>query len=160
MKNRWIARLGASGVLLATAAVPVASADATVGHASVQVSLDAPTNFDGSPVTFTTLGDGLCPSGGVQDLAPTTSGQGRRLVFEIGKLFTCDDGSGTWTLHLTATVEPCDAFDSGTWEFKSGTGAYRHLRGGGQIVGLYEPPNACEATAVVDHYRGVARFGD
>jgi hypothetical protein len=124
------------------------------------VSIDAPANFDGSPSTFTTLGDGLCMSGTVQDLAPSVTEQGRRLAFEGGKRFTCTDGSGTWTLHFTASVEPCDAFDVGTWEFTGGTGAYRHLRGSGDLVGLYQPPSACDATGIVDHYRGVAHFGD
>lgn len=158
MNIRRFARLTAPAVLLTTTLATPAAADGQPARTSQQVSIDAREPLDGSPATFTTLGDGLCPAGGVQSQA-TIALDRRRLTFDVRKTFTCADGSGSWFVKLSASVEPCDAFDSGTWMVTGGTGAYRHLRGQGQIVGLYEPTNACDGAVVVDHYRGTARFG-
>jgi hypothetical protein len=129
---------------------------------SNQLSIDAQSRFDGPNGTFTAQGAGLCESGTTTADGVSVSVDGRRLVFDVRTTFTCADGSGTWAVHIVATVEPCDAFDYGTWDVTGGTGAYRRLRATGQLVGTYmlgssTPSDSCNADGIVDHYRGTAR---
>jgi hypothetical protein len=144
-------------VLVLGVAAP-AGADGERSRASTQLSIDAEEQFDNPVGTFTAFGDGFCESGTITSEV-TSSVDGRRLNFDVRKIFTCTDGSGSWRVHVEATVEPCDAFDYGTWQITGGTGAYRKVRGEGQLVGPYVPTDSCSAPGVVDHYRGTAKVG-
>lgn len=154
MSRRRVAALVAPMLVLVMAA-PV-GADGLRTRVSTQLSIDAQEQFDNPVGTFTALGEGFCGSG-TTNSESTAIVDGRRLVFDVRKTFTCADGSGTWKVRLEATVEPCDAFDYGTWRITGGTGNYRGLRGEGQIVGTYAPGDSCSATGIVDHYRGTAK---
>ena len=129
---------------------------------SNQVSIDVQSRFDSTSGTFTAQGAGLCVSGTTTTDSVSVTLDGRRLIFDVRVTFTCADGSGTWAVHIVAAVEPCDAFDYGTWEVTGGTGAYRRLRATGQLVGTYmlgssALTDSCSADGIVDHYRGAAR---
>lgn len=156
MNRRRVAGLVAPMLFLAVAAPVGADGLRTRGSGSTQLSIDAQEQFDNPEGTFTASGEGFCDSG--TTLSESTARlDGRRLVFDVRKTFTCADGSGTWKVRIEATVEPCDAFDYGTWRITGGTGDYRGVRGEGQLVGTYVPGDACSATGIVDHYRGTAK---
>jgi hypothetical protein len=117
------------------------------------VWMDAHEVFTGEPGTFTAPIGGVCPSGTtISEVRITETIDGAR--FDGDKTFTCADGSGTFDLRFSVRVHGCDGFLSGTWKLTSGTGAYRSIRGGGTLVGIYDPMNVCEATSIEDHYRG------
>ena len=124
--------------------------------AAAPVSIDADSTFGGSS-TFTASGGGLCASGTVSDAGfrGTGSDHAAALTFHLVKTFTCADGSGSFSLRVQASVQPCDPTDAGAWAVAGGTGRYAGLRGAGTLVGDYYPTNACDAVGVVDHLSGI-----
>jgi hypothetical protein len=91
----------------------------------------------------------VCPSGNTQDFGtvaiPFTGGA----VFRADKVFTCQDGSGTFTLRVEATVITQPFSDVGTWMVVGGTGGYVNLGGAGELVGINPTP-----TSVLDIFTG------
>jgi len=123
-------------LVAALAATLVLAASAGAGPpASVTITVN--TTF-GSPGTFTTTGGVLCPSGTTTD-ATDVSGRGQVGNFHDLKTFTCDDDSGTFTLHIEAHHVFGAPTDSGSWSIADGTGAYAGLQGSGTFVGTYSP---------------------
>jgi hypothetical protein len=132
------------------AGAPVAGGEAT----KTEISLDFSLVFDpaaGPPCvpqtpchasgTFSSATAPLCSSGTVDDHFVFTGGQRDRV-------YTCDDGSGSFTLtmHFTgffdAGTAPCspDEFRvDHRWELVSGTGAFAHLRGTGTEIACFVP---------------------
>lgn len=105
----------------------------------------------GETGTFTAVGAGLCPSGTTAEPdGVDVTERPRTLAFRLDKLFTCDDGSGTFTLRIHAWYRPCDATDRGVWEVVGGTGAYSTLSGRGTLVGTYVPAPCEEAIGIID----------
>ena len=53
--------------------------------------------------------------------------------------FTCDDGSGTFTMRQQLTMSPADydftglTMDTGSWTIERGTGDYQELYGTGAV---------------------------
>lgn len=135
-----IARAIAAGLLVLGLAAPGASA--ATGAA---ITIDA--NFQANTETFTATG--FCPSGGsVTSNLKIVGGRGG-VTFHLDKTLTCDDGSGTLTIHVdAATSNGHPSGDVGGWSVVSGTGAWAHASGGGRLVGDYVP------TGVIDHYTG------
>jgi hypothetical protein len=125
--------------LLALATAVALTLVATTGAApptSVTITVDTEFGYVG---TFTTTGGILCPSGTTSDVVSGNGFQGGVGNFHDQKTFACDDGSGTFTLHIEAHVFLGDPTDSGSWSVSDGTGAYAGLQGSGTLVGTYYP---------------------
>jgi hypothetical protein len=124
--------LGVPSILLSIMTGPL-SAQA---GAAAPVSIDADSSFDGSS-TFTASGGGLCASGTATDVGSRVTGSDHAtaFTFHLVKTFTCADGSGSFSLPIQASVQPCDPTDAGTWAVVGGTGRYAGLRGAGTLVG-------------------------
>ena len=129
----------------------MAGSSAAVGE--VTITADQPFGAAG---TFTATGGPICASGTTTE-SPVRITEGRRsraLTFHLDKSFVCDDGSGSFTVLISARVQPCDANDYGSWAVTRGTGSYTDLRGAGTLVGSYYPTDACDAEGVVDVFSG------
>lgn len=144
-----------AAVLSAAAAAPAAAAE------PVEVVVDVP--FDGSPGSFTADGGGLCAGGTYADSGIRTTGAGRgrerTLTFHLDRTFTCSDGSGSFTVRISARWHPCDATNAGTWVVLRGDGDYADLHGAGRLVGSYVGPDTCDPDGVVDVLSGRATLG-
>ena len=149
--RRAITILGAAVALALTAAPSAAAVTAATA------TIDVRSNFDGSPGTFETQSDLLCPSGTTTD-STLIAGNGRAITFHNLKTFECADNSGTFTLRIQAQVKPCSTTTSGSWSVAGGTGVYENLRGTGSLVGTYFPGDACTAVGIDDHLTGVVRL--
>jgi len=152
-------RIGLAAVLSAAAAVTTMAVPAGAHSAasrSIPVVLEGYESFVTGTSTFTAAGGVVCPSG----TSPGTSDislHGDVLTFDVAKTFTCDDGSGTFDIHIRANFQFCDPTDEGVWKVTGGTGAYAHLKGGGQLVGVYFPGDGCSAEGILDHYVGTMK---
>jgi len=76
----------------------------------------------------------MCPKGDTQDFGTTGSPVPGGTRFIGDKTFTCDDGSGTFTLRFDAIVIGDPFSDIGTWRVTSGTGDYTKLAGEGAVT--------------------------
>ena len=139
--------------LLATLAVPVASAGATPPS---DVSIEANTLFAGTGV-FAASGpavdDGVfCASGDTSDEFGKVSGLGKwGFNIQLVKKFTCDDESGSFLVKLqTRVLFDGPVLSSFNWVVTGGDGAYSDLHGSGNGVGL--PPNS--GFDILDVYSG------
>ena len=111
---------------------------ATAGASSrTPVTLTVTTPVLGGPGTF--VADGVvCPDGTTSDVAFTTGG-GNVAIYHSDKTFVCTDGSGTFTIKLTASRFAGVPGTTGTWKVATGTGAYASLKGSGKLVGTDLP---------------------
>ncbi len=103
----------------------------------------------GGPETFVASDGFFCPSGTAFSSNFRFAGGGRAGTFHLDKTFTCDDDSGTLTIHLNAATANGSPQDQGGWKVVGGTGAYAGTKGGGNLVGDYVDGG------VIDHYMGV-----
>lgn len=149
---RWAAA-GALALAIGVAAPAAAGREHDVNW----IRMDGSTTISTGSGTFTAfaIDGGICSSGTTTDEAAVSTAADF-LRFDVRKTFTCDDGSGTFVVKLVAKVHPCDRFDYGSWQIVEGTGNYEKLRGGGQLVGLYER-TACDSDRVDDSFRGSIR---
>jgi hypothetical protein len=142
MRTR-ITALGIAGVAALALAAPVGASAAT----PISVTLDV--NF-GTGVEVITDQTNFC-EGSAQSTA-WISGGGRNgggtLVFHVGKVFTCTDGSGTLSIELNAPNNRGQGGTTGGWTVVGGTGDYAGARGGGSIMG------AGTQTGILDQYEG------
>lgn len=150
----WVVRTAVAIVVAAagvSAAVPASGATPREGYVELLVT----ESFDAGGGTFQASGRRLCASGTTALLSQQTTEHRNMFTFEVDKVFTCDDGSGTFVVHILARWSPCDPADRGTWSVVSGTGAYANLSGHGQLVGTYYPGPCDEAVGIVDAMRGM-----
>lgn len=129
-----IFRLGLTfGVVLTLLVAPTASAAAPP---TTVLTIDIV--FDVSE-DFTATGGVICESGTAEtDLHGFTGGgaQGRGvLTFHLIKTLTCDDGSGTFQILVSAATAPSSPGTLGGFSVVGGTGDYTGLRGAGSLVG-------------------------
>ena len=155
-------RLTSAVLVVPVAAVlsAVAVAPAAAAAVPVEVVVDVP--FDGSPGSFTATGPGLCAGGTYTDSAIRTTGangRARTLTFHLDRTFTCSDGSGSFTVRISAHWQPCDATNSGTWVVLRGDGDYTDLHAAGQLVGSYVGADTCDPEGVVDVLSGRGTLG-
>jgi hypothetical protein len=128
---RWLALvIGLVGLLLG--AVPVEAARPQ------PITITTHIVFDPFPPTGTfTATDPICPSGTFEDEFIGGSGGVTAYALTVRKHFTCDDGSGTFTIQFHPQFNPQNplTFDeSGPWAVVGkGTGAYATLRGHGDF---------------------------
>jgi hypothetical protein len=132
-------RSAAAGILLLALAAPAA-----VASTRVEIIID--NNFVTGAETFTAVG--FCPTGTSTSSDLRVDGRGNAVTFHLQKTLTCDDGSGTLTIHVDAATHDSSPQDQGGWSIVGGTGTYAGANGGGNIVGYYNPDG------VVDHYTG------
>ena len=151
-------RLAVASVLTGAgllASAPAWSAAPRDGYVEILVT----ESFDAGSGTFQASGGGLCRSGTTALLSQQTTERRNMFTFEVDKAFTCNDGSGTFVVHIRAHWSPCDPADRGTWSVVSGTGRYADLSGRGQLVGTYYPGPCDEAVGIVDAMRGMVAVG-
>ena len=91
---------------------------------------------DGAPFGTFTASDPLCPSGTFVDEFVGGGGGVRFGASTVRKVFTCDDGSGTFTIQFhpqftPATSAGCEV--SGPFAVIGGTGDYERLLGQGDF---------------------------
>jgi hypothetical protein len=144
--------------VVSVAAAFSSAAAATAGvSGATPLTISGQTTF-GSPGTFATSpGSGLCATGATTDsnighLFSTGGQSGRHIIFHDQKTFTCDDGSGTFTMDLQVMLVFGNPADSFSWRVVGGTGAYTNLHGTGSGVGLEL------ANGVDDTYTGSVFF--
>ncbi|GAB2635153.1 hypothetical protein [Kribbella swartbergensis] len=150
----WTVRIAVATVITAaglSASVPASAAAPREGYVEILNT----ESFDAGTGTFQASGGGLCPSGTTALIRQQITERRNMFTFDVDKVFTCDDGSGTFVVHILARWSPCDPADRGTWSVVSGTGAYADLSGHGQLVGTYYPGPCDEAVGIVDALRGM-----
>jgi len=147
-------RLARACVATLAATVALAAAGSVGATTGPPVTISGQTIFGNGFGTFTTSpGSGLCASGVTTDTVSVSGGQSNNhLIFHNIKTFTCDDGSGTFTMKLEVMLVFGNPADSFSWTVMSGTGAYTNLHGTGQGVGLELP------SEVDDSYTGSVHF--
>ena len=128
------------GVLVALGCLALAAAPSAQGQAPTIVT-DITFPEEGGPFGTFTASDPLCPAGTFVDHFVGGGGAFRsgRVFFgasNIRKVFTCDDGSGTFTIQFhpqftPATSAGCES--SGPFAVIGGTGDYTRLRGQGDF---------------------------
>ena len=139
MCRRVLAVLVALGCLT-LAATPSANAQAPT------IVTDITFPEDGAPFGTFTASAPLCPSGTFVDEFVGGGGAfGSDRVFynanTVRKMFTCADGSGTFTIlfHPQFTpATPPGCVNAGPFAVVGGTGAYAHLRGTGDFCNFPE----------------------
>jgi hypothetical protein len=138
-------------LVLALAAAPAGATSPDDVEFSVETSF-LPTGETGGPFVATgpAVDAGLmCPTGDTIDIFGKVSAfeTGVGFNIQLGKLFTCDDGSGEFVLKLQIRIDPKGV--NFNWLVVDGSGAYERLRGTGSGVGL--PDLVAE---VLDIYTG------
>ena len=125
----------ASLIVGAAAALAIVASPATAaGGRPLTITLEG--NFTTGVETFTASG-AFCPSGSAVSFDFwRTGGASYNNQFHLSKTFTCDDGSGSLTIHLNAAWVNTHGGTIGGWQITGGTGAYAGASGGGQIVGV------------------------
>jgi hypothetical protein len=131
----------------------VATAGATVAArpAIIRIDIDLDTNVE----TFTTDSALLCPSGVALTDFHFGAGNFRQAgTFHLDKLLVCDDRSGSFVIRVDAGANfVVGDGTTGGWSVVpgSGTGDYKGLQGGGNIVGVNSDTPPIDLT---DYYYG------
>jgi hypothetical protein len=103
----------------------------------------------------------LCPASTLLDTDAKPSGQGNAplLNIQVTKLFTCTDGSGTFTLELQVHLKFDPFSDVASWVVVDGTGRYAGLSGTGSLTGeLLTAPDS-DPALLHDSYSGKVALG-
>jgi hypothetical protein len=135
-KTSVLAMVAASAVLFALVG-GVAPAQAAE---QVPFTITEQINFATGEATFTATGP-LCPSGSFVDTVATVGG-GRsgqpKIELLITSVYTCDDGSGTFTIlkHVFLEFTENGSTNTGPVQILGGTGAYAGLIGHGVDTGI------------------------
>ena len=125
MHFRRVMTVVSTAVVLLALAAPAAAVE--------PVTIDLHVDF-ASGETFTA--DGFCASGTAESFGVKIVGAGRATTFHLFKTLTCDDGSGTLTIRVSAVNVFGFPGTVGGWNVVSGTGDYAATHGGGHIVGI------------------------
>lgn len=121
---------------------------AAVGTAAAATQTTITINSTDSGETFTTTGGALCPSGVATTDFHHFGGGNVAGSFHLTKTLVCADDSGSFTIKVNAATVFGSPTDQGGWSVVGGDGAYTHLRGGGWLVGTYNPGG------IIDVYTG------
>jgi hypothetical protein len=141
--RRFLSSLASAGVVVLAAAIPASSTPPAV---TFHLDGTHPSGADYHQGTFTAPSP-LCPSGTWQG-----NGQGSRV-------FTCADGSGTFTAAFDGELEHTTGA-RGPWSIISGTQKYATLRGrGAATIDFSTGPNGNPIT-FSDTWQGVVDFDD
>ena len=142
------------GAAVATAVAALSSSPVDAGP-PLDVTFEVPTTISEEGPTFgpftasgaaVDAGD-MCPSGDTIDLFGRASGGTPRGVnIQVVKIFTCDDGSGSFIVKLQVRIDRKG--DNFQWVVLDGDGAYERLHGVGSGFGFPIPDG------VFDVYQG------
>lgn len=107
------------------------------------VHIEVPATINPDPDPFVATGPAvdagvLCPMGTSTDLSvvivadpPGTTTR----ILRVLKQFVCDDGSGTFDVHLVVTLDLTTHETTAQWRIVGGTGDYVELHGNGKLIG-------------------------
>lgn len=139
--------------LLLIAAVFMAPALPALATPPTAVNFEVPTVF-GATAPFTASGPAvdsglMCPMGSVDDIFGKGSAFNSQtgVNFQVVKVFTCDDGSGSFVVKLQVRLD--FKGDNFQWVVLDGDGDYSNLHGSGSGIGI-EPTG----TSIIDIYDG------
>lgn len=141
--------------LLAVAMVAIVLIPATPIEAAPPLGVEItvqeiiPTTIPGGGGPFVATGPAvdagvMCPSGTTINTALTTSGSGTVVNLGVEKLFTCDNGSGTFIVKMRVRLDTETGFTFARWNAKRGTGDYANLHGSGELAGTPTGPGTIE----------------
>ena len=150
--TRSIIRTATIAIAIAALAAPTALAAAPLANAQTPTIVTNITFPEGEFLGTFTASTPLCPSGTFVDQVVGGGGafdNAHVLVFAVTvrKLFTCADGTGTFTIQFHPQLTPATAADcheSGPFAVVDGTGAYAKLRGHGDFCLLPTPDDISE----------------
>jgi hypothetical protein len=131
-----------AAAMLATVLLPATPTEAAPPlGVEITVQETIPTTIPGGGGPFVATGPAvdagvMCSSGNTINTALTTSGGGTVVNLGVEKLFTCDDGSGTFIVKMRVRLDTDTGFTSARWNAKGGTGDYANLHGSGALVGI------------------------
>jgi hypothetical protein len=132
--RRSLTALALSPLVLAPLGVTPPAGAAAAQHFTITEALD----FQNDSYTFTATGP-LCPSGTFEDDVTKTTGfqSQKHVVLFIDTVYTCDDGSGTFTMHkhVDFWFSKEGLPSNGPVKLTGGTGDYEGLAGHGHAVG-------------------------
>lgn len=122
-------------VLVALGCLALGAAPSAQGQAPAIVT-DITFPEGGEPFGTFTASEPLCPSGTFVDEFVGGGGGAFSHAATVRKMFTCADGSGTFTIlfhpqHTPATPPGCE--EAGPFAVVGGTGDYARLRGHGDF---------------------------
>jgi hypothetical protein len=94
----------------------------------------------------------VCAAGTVYDASveifnPQSESQ---RILRILKMFTCDDGSGTFDVRMVVNLDLTTHYTTASWMIVGGTGDYAGLHGNGSLAGTPIVPG----TSIHDVYDG------
>jgi hypothetical protein len=141
---RTMTRSIAFAILAAVAIV----AGPVVAGSSTPIAITLDVNFDDATEIITAQTN-FC-DGTAESVAWTTGGGangGGNLVFHVGRVFTCEDGS-TLTIKLDAAIARPHGGTVGGWTIVDGTGDFADAKGGGIVVGAFYDGG------ILDQYEG------
>ena len=125
-----------AGALVISVAWPVAA-----GAPEAVTIVSDVTFVEGGPNigSFTTSGDAadsgaICPAGSFEDTSIRFAGGQARtgiVQLQVFKIFTCDDGSGTFDVKMQIQANFDTGIETFTWVVTGGSGDYASLHGAG-----------------------------
>lgn len=134
--------------LLAAAGLAAVVPSAALATPPTPVEITVVADFSGSVPqgTFTSSAP-LCSSGRFFT-EPIAGGGGQEAQAFVGlQHFSCDDGSGTFTILFHPQIHPPDFVDHGPWSGHGGTVAYDGFAGSGDFLFLgFVTPTTAVAT--------------
>ena len=135
---------------LATVLLPATPTEAAPPlGVEITVQETIPTTIPGGGGPFIATGPAvdagvMCPSGNAINTALTSSGSGTVINLRVEKLFTCDNGNGTFIVKMRVKLDTDTGFTSARWNAKRGTGDYANLHGSGALEGTPTGPGTIE----------------
>lgn len=132
---RILGLVGMLGLVAALAAPTLAANTLGSRQVTIQLTFDA----GGGPETFIASGPNVCASG-TTDLDIWFMEFDDNFSLRIAKRLICDDGSGTFTILLSAGGPADSGKKWGGWAIMYGSGVYEHAVGGGTVTGTGRYP--------------------
>lgn len=116
--------------LVAALATPVLGVTPGSRLVTIQLTFDA----GGGGETFIASGPGVCTTGTTDNLDIWFFEYDDSFSIRMTKRLVCDDGSGTFTIFLSAGEPAGSQNRSGGWAITEGSGVYEHAVGGGTLT--------------------------
>lgn len=85
----------------------------------------------------------ICPSGDTINIALESMPRPHFTLLKVEKIFTCDDGTGTFEVKMRVKLFP-SGDTTAFWRITGGTDDYSSLRGRGSLVGTPTGPGTIE----------------
>lgn len=152
--------LAAIAVLAALSSAPPLAAADSAAKTRLTITVLGKTRSDGMSARFTLLGASAADSDSgaltfkaVRELAPETTPAGFSFS-PVRRTETFKGKHGTLVIRSAgrqfSVVKEDDSVWTGTWSIVSGTGSYAGLEGGGETIGIRQPPARVSSFADYD----------